>query len=166
MSNSSLHTNSRLSVITFESNNTEHYNRPFTVTELEYHLSRTKNTAPGVHYQMLKRMPDQAKKYLCKIYNRMWQGPHFPDKWKTAIVIPIHKPVKNHTDSSNYRPIAVTSCICKLFERMINTRMLDYLVMKKIFSNIQCGCRRERSTMDHLVRLEHEVRTAFALGEH
>ena len=38
--------------------------------------------------------------------------------------------------------------------------------MNKVFSNIQCGCRRERSTMDHLVRLEHGVRTAFALGEH
>ena len=38
--------------------------------------------------------------------------------------------------------------------------------MKKVFSNIQCACRRERSTMDHLVRLEQEVRTAFTLGNH
>ena len=38
--------------------------------------------------------------------------------------------------------------------------------MNKHFSNIQCGCRRDRSTLDHLVRMENEVRKAFALGEH
>ena len=38
--------------------------------------------------------------------------------------------------------------------------------MNKILSNIQCGCKRGRSTLDHLVRLETEVRRAFAAGEH
>ena len=40
-------------VIYFESNNTESYNRPFTVKELDFNFSRTKNTTPGndgVHY--------------------------------------------------------------------------------------------------------------------
>ena len=49
---------------------------------------------------------------------------------------------------------------------MINARLIEYLEMKKIFANMQCGCRRGRSTLDQLVRLEHAVRTAFALGEH
>ena len=35
-----------------------------------------------------------------------------------------------------------------------------------MFSNVQCGCRRNRSTVDHLVRLESEVRKIFALKEH
>ena len=79
----------------FESNNNEHYNRPFTLTELEYHLSVTKNTAPGedrVHYQMLKRMPEHAKIYLCNIYNRMWHETFSPNQWNT--VIPIQKSYK------------------------------------------------------------------------
>ena len=38
--------------------------------------------------------------------------------------------------------------------------------MNKCLSNIQCGCRKERSPIDHLVRMENEVRKAFALNEH
>ena len=154
--------------VNFESNNSEHYNRPFTLQELQYNIGHTKNTAPeddGTHYLMLNRVPEVAKEYMCKIFNKMWQQSYFPDEWNTAIVIPIHKPCKNHTDSRNYRPIALTSCICKLFERIINARLVDYLEMNKIFTNIQCGCRQNRSTLDHLVRLEHEVRKAFVLSE-
>ena len=155
--------------ISFESSNREEYNRPFTVEELEYNLSRTKNTSPGkdgIHYQMLKKMPPEAKKYLCKIFNRLWQTSYFPPQWNTAIVVPIHKPGKNHSNSSNYRPIALTSCICKLLERMINERLMDFMEMNRLFSNVQCGCRREKSTLDHLVRMESAVRNAFVLGEH
>ena len=43
---------------------------------------------------------------------------------------------------------------------------MDYLEMNKIPSNIQCKCRRGRSTLDHLVRLENEIRRGFAAGEH
>ena len=114
---------------------------------------------------MLKRMPEQAKKYLCNIYNRMWHEFHFSNQWNTAIVIPIHKPEKNHTNSTFYRPITLTGCICKPFEWMIDARLIEYLKIKKNFANIKCGGRQERSTLDRLVRLEPAVRTAFALGK-
>ena len=38
--------------------------------------------------------------------------------------------------------------------------------MRNVFTGIQCGCLKNKSTMGHLVRLESEVRKAFALGEH
>jgi hypothetical protein len=37
-----------------------------------------------------------------------------------ANVIPIPKPGKDHSEPSNYRPIALSSCVCKTMERMIN----------------------------------------------
>ena len=45
--------------ISFNGHNAESYNKPFSLGELKYSMSRTKNTAPGcdeVHYQMLKEM--------------------------------------------------------------------------------------------------------------
>ncbi|KAG8183377.1 hypothetical protein JTE90_008279 [Oedothorax gibbosus] len=41
-----------------------------------------------------------------------------------AIVIPIAKPGKDPHDAGNYRPIALTSCLCKLMERMVNARLV------------------------------------------
>ena len=81
--------------ICFDSPNAEPCNRPFTVEELEFNLSRTKNTTPGndgVHYQMLKKMPLEAKQYLCKIFNKLWQLSYFPSQWTTVIIVTIHKP--------------------------------------------------------------------------
>ena len=51
-------------------------------------------------------------------------------------------------------------------ERMINNRLIEYFEMHKVITNTQCGCRRGRSTVDHLVRLESVIRVAFVNSEH
>ena len=39
---------------------------------------------------MLKKMPVNAKEYLCRIFNKLWQTSYFPAQWNTAIVVRIH----------------------------------------------------------------------------
>ena len=46
----------------------------------------------------------------------------------------VPKPGKDTSDPSNYRPIALTSCICKVMERMINSRLVWYLERNKLLS--------------------------------
>ena len=50
-----------------------------------------------------------------------------PEDWHKAVIIPIPKPGKDKTEATNYRPIALTSCICKTMERMINDRLVWFL---------------------------------------
>ena len=75
-------------------------------------------------------------------------------------------PAKDHTDPSNYRPIALTSYVCKTMERMINDRLTWFLESNNIITNFQSGFRHQRSTDDHLVRLETFNREAFIKKEH
>ena len=79
-----------------------------------------------------------------------------------ATVIPIAKSNKDHTDPLSYRPIALTSCLCKVLERMINTRLNWYIEKHRILDRSQCGFRKHRSTTDHTVGLERYLRDAFA----
>ena len=44
---------------------------------------------------------------------------------------------------------------------MINDRLVWYLENNKILTDIQCGFRKRKSTLDHLVRLESFIRDAF-----
>lgn len=46
-------------------------------------------------------------------------------------------------------------------ERMINDRLVWYLEANQLLTDIQCGFRKQRSTIDHLVRLESFIRNAF-----
>ena len=45
-------------------------------------------------------------------------------------------------------------------------RLVEYLEMNNIYADIQSGCRRNRTALDHMVRVESEVRKYFAKREH
>ncbi|GFW75924.1 probable RNA-directed DNA polymerase from transposon X-element [Trichonephila clavipes] len=96
----------------------------------------------------------------------VWKEHCFPSSWREAIVIPILKPGKVATDPLSYRPIALTSCFCKTFERMVNTRLVYVLEKEKCISPLQSGFRKGRSTLDNLVFLESQIRDAFVRRNH
>ena len=153
----------------FKSNNLEDYNQPFSLSELTDCVMKSHNTAVGpdeIHYEFLKQLPSCSLDFLLQAFNEVWVSGKFPTSWKQATIIPISKPGKDSTDPSNYRPIALTSCLCKTLERMINTRLIWFLESNGLITNFQCGFRSKRSTVDHLVRLETFVREAFIKKEH
>ena len=98
--------------------------------------------------------------------NEIWRTGEFPEDWHKAVIIPIPKPGKDKTEATNYRPIALTSCICKTMERMINDRLVWFLESNNLISGNQAGFRKNCSTNDHLVRLESFIRDAFIKKEH
>ena len=157
------------SKLNFKSSNMEHYNKDFTIKELKKALKKCQDTAVGsddIHYQFLKHLPDRSFNCLLKIFNQIWQTGVLPESWKEAVVIPIPKPGNNSTNPSNCRPTAITSCICKTMERMVNDRLVWFLEKNKLISIHQSGFHKQRSTLDHLIRFETFIREAFIKKEH
>ncbi|KAK6189067.1 hypothetical protein SNE40_005112 [Patella caerulea] len=155
--------------LNFKSRNDECYNDRFSIAELRDSLKRARDTATGpdeIHYQILKHLPYPTLLILLDLFNRIWVDGNFPPSWHEAIIIPIPKPGKDHTNPTNYRPIALTSCICKTMERLINRRLVWYLESNNLITDLQCGFRSQRSTLDHLVRFETFVRDAFIQKQH
>ena len=150
-------------------NSSQYYNRPISPDEFNFAISNSTDSAPGydqIYYSMIKNLPPPAKSHLLAIFNKFFLDSFFPEKWEHSIIFPIPKPGKNHYLSDNYRPIALTSCLCKLLEKILNERLHEFLDINKVLTNIQCGGRRGRSTLDHLVRLEAAIRKAFLHREH
>ena len=146
-----------------------YYNKPFCMDELEYALRRTKETSPGedlVTYNMIRHLPQQAKAHLLDIYNKFYKDSFFPHCWKESLIIPILKPGKTPSSPKSYRPIALTSCLSKLFERLLNERLSEYLIMKRVLTTAQSGGQKNRGTLDNLVKLEDVINRTFAAQEH
>ena len=126
---------------------------------------KAKPRAPGcdgIHNNLLKHLPKDTLKILKETKNNIWISADFPQQWRAATVIPIPKPNRDHTDPLSYWPIALTSGLCKVLERMINTRFIWYLENYRILDRSQCGFRKHRSTTDHLVSIEIYLWDAFA----
>ena len=154
--------------IKFTLSSTESYNIPFTIIELQTALHSCRNTCEGpdgLHYQMIRHLPPISFVFLLTLFNRIWSSGDFPPIWREAIVLPFLKPNKTGTLPQDYRPIALTSCLCKLMERMINARLMWYIESKNLLSPLQFGYRKNRSTMDPLTHLDTYICTSFARHE-
>lgn len=147
------------------STNEEWFNKEFTFSELESSLySFKKQKSPGpdnIPLLFLQKLKQEDKNKLLSIFNKIWIEQTFPSLWSSAVIIPLLKPGKNRLQLSSYRPIALTCITCKVIEKMISSRLLNYLEGKDYFTNYQCGFRRNRSTQDQIINLAYEVKTAF-----
>ena len=97
---------------------------------------------------------------------KRWETGTFPAAWQLATVIPILKPGKSGLNPLHYRPISLTSSLCKLMEKMVNVRLSWFLEYHGVFTNAQCGFRKHRSSVDHILALDTEIRTAFIQKKH
>ena len=116
--------------IDFATNDHYSYNYVFTLYELKQAIKISRDTSPGidtVHYQLLKHLPDTSMLLRLYILNHIWVTQDFPTSWKTAIIIPVSTPGKMLSAPGSYRPIALTSCLCKTMERMVNSRFTWYI---------------------------------------
>ena len=120
--------------------NLEKYNLPFTSSELLDALHKLHD----IHYQILKHLPNGTLETLLNILNDIWITGKFPKDWSKATNIPIPKLNKDHTEATNYRPIALTSCLCKTAERMINDRLVWFLESNQLITKYQAGFRKNR----------------------
>ena len=150
--------------IDFSSDHSFDYNLPITRQELDAALHELRDSAPGpddVHNLMLKNLPEEAKVFLLEFLNKVFLEGLFPEEWRLAHVIPILKEGKDPLDPGSYRPISLTSCLCKLLERILNKRLVWCLEKQGVIDRTQSGFRKGRSTLDSLVALENKIHQAF-----
>ena len=137
----------------------------FSEEELKEAIRNTKaKQQPGpdnIFPEFIHNLGSKALKILT-IYNKLWNSrDSLPDEWKKATIVPVLKPGKPANLISSYRPIALTSVLAKIQERMILARLNWYLKNQNLLTEEQAGFRRNRSTTYQLTKLTQEIKMAF-----
>ena len=114
----------------------------------------------GVPAVLLKNCIEELSCPLVALWETSLRSGEIPAALKTARVTPIFKGGSKSSPSS-YRPVALTSHIIKLFERILADKIVDFLEEKSLLNENQHGFRRGRSCLSQL--LDHHDRLLDAL---
>ena len=147
-------------------NNNSSFNENFTVDDLLQALSKCNNTSPGedqICYSMFNHLSKKSLTILLHFFNKIWELGSLPQDWKLSIIIPLIKPGKDSSLASSYRPIALTPTLSKLMERMVVSRLTWYLESNNLININQSGFRKNRRTLDQLIRLSDNIQKAIAV---
>ena len=79
----------------------------------------------GMGSLMLKKLANELKGVLTIIYNRSLSESLIPNDWKMANVSHIFKKGKK-CDAGNYRPVSVTTHVCKIIESIIKDSIINH----------------------------------------
>jgi ribonuclease HI len=139
--------------------------QPFTMDELTQAIKQMK--AKGAYGPddipptFLKALGPIALAELLSIFNIAFELGICPQIWRQAIIIPLLKAGKAAGDLASFRPISLTSCICKTFERMLSERLFHIVESKNILSPYQAGYRKARACEDQIARIIQGIEDGF-----
>ncbi|CAG4933852.1 unnamed protein product [Colias eurytheme] len=108
----------------------------------------------GIPAVVLRACAPELSPVLTRLFRLSLESGKVPKSWKLANVQPVPKK-GSRADPTNYRPISITSILCKIMERVLNYRLLAYLEINGFLNDRQYGFRRNRSTGDLLVHATH-----------
>ena len=119
----------------------------------------TDNKSPGVDGippKVLMERVEQISIPLARVFNLSLKEGEVSFKWKEENIIPLFK-TDSINKSENYRPVSLTSVICKLLERLIKDHMVEFLVKHKLLNPSQHGFLKARSCLTNTLCFLEEI---------
>ena len=90
---------------------------------------------------VLKNCEPKLSYILAELFNKCLKESCFPDCWKVSYVVPVFKNVGERSAAKNYCPVSRLPVISKVFQKLVNNRIVDQLEKCGLFSDFQYGFR-------------------------
>ena len=110
---------------------------------------------------VLKNCEPELSYILAKLFNKCLKESCFPHCWKVSLVVAVFKNVVERSTAKSYCPVSLLSVVSKVFEKLVNNRIVDHLEKYGLFSDFQYGFRSSRSTADLPTVMSNRIARAF-----
>ena len=91
-------------------------------------LDLSKASGPNcIPVVVLKNCEPELSYILAELINKCLKESCLPDCWKVLSVVPVFKNVGERSTAKNYRPVSLLSVVSKVFEKLVNNRIVDHL---------------------------------------
>ncbi|XP_065678462.1 uncharacterized protein LOC136093401 [Hydra vulgaris] len=112
-------------------------NSDFNASVVEDYLNKLDtNKATGldrVHPKVLKECKSTLAKPISLLFNKSFETGKLPKLWLCANIVPLFKN-GDKLNPCNYRPVSLTSVVCKVMEKIIKDKMMKHLVKNKLIN--------------------------------
>ena len=129
-------------------------NFTFSVEDIEHACSELKGTAApgpdGVPAQLLKTCRQELSKPLHILWRSSLDSGIIPEELLLVLISPVHKG-GSRAVPKNYRPVALTSHLIKIFERILRKELVKHVEKLGLLPDGQHGSRAMRSTLTQLL---------------
>ena len=118
----------------------------------------------GITNRFIKDFRYELAGPLTKLFQWSINTGNVPNDWKLANVVPIFKKGQK-SDPSNYRPVSLTSIVCKIFERVLQKSIMSHLEVNKLLNESQHGFRSKKSCATNLLEFLEYATSRIDEGE-
>lgn len=117
-------------------------------------LKNKKASGPdGICNEMLKACMPTMLPSFCKVFNHILHSECFPKPWSLGHIVALFKS-GDYLDPGNYRGLTITSSLGKLFTKIMNIRLINFLELNKLISVSQTAFKPKQRTSDHILVLK------------
>ena len=135
---------------------------PKRVKKVITNLDSSKASGPDcIPVVVLKNCEPELSYILVQLFNKCLKESFFPDCWKVSSVVPVFKNVGESSTAKNYHPVSLLSVVSKVFEKLVNNRIVYHLEKCGLFSDFRYGFRPSGSTADLLTVVSDRIARAF-----
>ena len=106
--------------------------------------------------RMIKICVTSICRPLKLIFQACLESGKFPNRWKKANVVPVHKKGDKQI-LKNYRPILLIPIAGKILERLLHDRMFEFFIANNLISKNQSGLTPGDSCINQLLSITHEI---------
>ena len=134
------------------------------VYELLTDIDITKSSVSTcIHPQLLKEGAKELTYPIWQIFNKSVSSSRVPAEWKQGIVSPIHKGDDRHA-ANNYRPITITSLLCRMLEKLIKKHVMQHLERNELLPKEQHGFVNKKSCLTNLLETMDNITKLLDIG--